>query len=240
MSEKKTQKYLVYALSEIFLVVLGILIALSINNWNDERKERDKLAGYLATIQMNIKSDTVRIKKMQSRYEFLHKSANEHMQMIFFDSLNEETIMRSLNILAEQYLIIDQSGFESLKSSGLIEKLQGTQLEDALFNYYNSYQAAYQQEVSLNQFIERLEARLYELSSSEVIDVLRWVYSDQYNAVGSFTQPRRKVLESLARNSHIVGIVSRMADEDSPRYINMLNNSVAVLKLIDKELKHLE
>ena len=37
--ENKFGKYLTYAIGEIFLVVIGILIALSINNWNDNRKE---------------------------------------------------------------------------------------------------------------------------------------------------------------------------------------------------------
>ena len=43
MSEHKTGKYLKYAIGEIVLVVIGILIALSINNWNESRKlENDK------------------------------------------------------------------------------------------------------------------------------------------------------------------------------------------------------
>jgi hypothetical protein len=40
MSEKKTSKYLKYAIGEILLVVIGILIALQINNWNEDRKLR--------------------------------------------------------------------------------------------------------------------------------------------------------------------------------------------------------
>ena len=36
--ENKTRKYLKYAIGEIVLVVIGILIALSINNWNEDRK----------------------------------------------------------------------------------------------------------------------------------------------------------------------------------------------------------
>ena len=38
MGKNKTGKYLKYAIGEIILVVIGILIALSINNWNEERK----------------------------------------------------------------------------------------------------------------------------------------------------------------------------------------------------------
>lgn len=39
LSEGKTGKYLKYAIGEIILVVIGILIALQINNWNEERKQ---------------------------------------------------------------------------------------------------------------------------------------------------------------------------------------------------------
>ncbi|WP_299159249.1 DUF6090 family protein [uncultured Eudoraea sp.] len=38
----KTEKYLSYAIGEILLVVIGILIVLSINDWNEERKEKSE------------------------------------------------------------------------------------------------------------------------------------------------------------------------------------------------------
>ena len=38
--ENKTTKYLLYALGEIILIVIGILVALQINNWNEANKER--------------------------------------------------------------------------------------------------------------------------------------------------------------------------------------------------------
>ncbi|WP_273567484.1 DUF6090 family protein [Maribacter halichondriae] len=43
LSEGKTGKYLKYAIGEILLVIIGILIALQINNWNDIRIERKEL-----------------------------------------------------------------------------------------------------------------------------------------------------------------------------------------------------
>ena len=39
MEQNKTGKYFKYAIGEIALVVIGILIALQINNWNEARKE---------------------------------------------------------------------------------------------------------------------------------------------------------------------------------------------------------
>jgi hypothetical protein len=40
VSERKKRRYLNYAIGELILVVLGILIALQINNWNEERNEQ--------------------------------------------------------------------------------------------------------------------------------------------------------------------------------------------------------
>ena len=41
LQENKISKYLLYALGEILLVVIGILIAMQINNWKEERKARN-------------------------------------------------------------------------------------------------------------------------------------------------------------------------------------------------------
>lgn len=50
IKESKFSKYLLYAIGEIVLVVIGILIALQINNNNDLRKEREKELRYLENI----------------------------------------------------------------------------------------------------------------------------------------------------------------------------------------------
>ncbi len=63
LSENKIAKYLLYAIGEILLVVIGILIALQINNSNDLRKERQRELQYL----QNIKSDLIiNIAEMES------------------------------------------------------------------------------------------------------------------------------------------------------------------------------
>ena len=50
----KTAKYFKYAIGEIVLVVIGILIALSINNWNEDRKSRKQEVKYLKNLQTDI------------------------------------------------------------------------------------------------------------------------------------------------------------------------------------------
>ncbi len=58
--ENKTGKYFKYAIGEIILVVIGILIALGINNWNEHRKELEKEQNIINNLQeeftQNLKS----------------------------------------------------------------------------------------------------------------------------------------------------------------------------------------
>ncbi len=61
LSENKFSKYLTYAIGEILLVVIGILIALQINNWNESRKEYLKLKVYLENMKNDLTNDIARM-----------------------------------------------------------------------------------------------------------------------------------------------------------------------------------
>ena len=54
LAEGRLSRYLFYAIGEIVLVVIGILIALQINNWNDARKDRARELGYLRNIREDV------------------------------------------------------------------------------------------------------------------------------------------------------------------------------------------
>jgi hypothetical protein len=58
LKENKVTRYLLYAIGEIVLVVIGILIALQVNNWNEERKQRAEEIEVLKSVKKGL-SDTV-------------------------------------------------------------------------------------------------------------------------------------------------------------------------------------
>ncbi len=63
----KTSKYIKYAIGEIILVVIGILIALSINNWNENQKQKKQLDAIYTTVEQNLKTDLKQaIRKIQT------------------------------------------------------------------------------------------------------------------------------------------------------------------------------
>lgn len=58
----KVPSYLAYAVGEIFLVVIGILIALQINNWNEERKQNHSIRLTIQSLIEDFKQDTIQLK----------------------------------------------------------------------------------------------------------------------------------------------------------------------------------
>ena len=63
LAEGKTGKYLKYAIGEIILVVIGILIALQINNWNENRKLRNQEKELLTQLQSEYQSNLDQLDK---------------------------------------------------------------------------------------------------------------------------------------------------------------------------------
>ncbi len=61
MGKNKTGKYLKYAVGEIVLVMIGILLALQINNWNNDRIERKLESNILNEILVNLEKDVINL-----------------------------------------------------------------------------------------------------------------------------------------------------------------------------------
>lgn len=61
LQQNKVGSYLKYAIGEIVLVVIGILIALQINNWNESRKTEAKIRNLLVVLRSDLVQDTLLI-----------------------------------------------------------------------------------------------------------------------------------------------------------------------------------
>ena len=79
LSEGKTGKYFKYAIGEIVLVVFGILIALSINNWNEQQKQNSQERQLLSGLKIEFTINLNRLDKVIHFRENSIKSANKLM-----------------------------------------------------------------------------------------------------------------------------------------------------------------
>ena len=64
-----SQKYLLYAIGEIVLVVIGILIALQINNWNESRKNHDRNKNNIKGLMVDLRNDSIQLSTSLIRIE---------------------------------------------------------------------------------------------------------------------------------------------------------------------------
>lgn len=73
LSENRFSKYLIYAIGEIILVVIGILIALSINNWNQKQQQKKVLNNIYVTIKADLQQDIENIDRIVNSSQAIEK-----------------------------------------------------------------------------------------------------------------------------------------------------------------------
>ena len=76
LMENKTSKYFKYAIGEIVLVVIGILIALSINNWNENRKKEIKEIQYLVSFKNDLFANITELERVIQKSEITSNKAD--------------------------------------------------------------------------------------------------------------------------------------------------------------------
>jgi len=82
LSENKFSKYLIYAIGEIILVVIGILIAISINNWNQNRIDEITLGSYLKRISEEIHNDIESYESLQKEFSEKEERSNRLIKVL--------------------------------------------------------------------------------------------------------------------------------------------------------------
>ena len=83
MEKNKTGKYLKYAVGEIILVVIGILIALQINNWNENRKSKIMSNELYTNLLTSLEQDSIEV---QRTIDLLTKSLETQKKLILSKS----------------------------------------------------------------------------------------------------------------------------------------------------------
>jgi hypothetical protein len=120
LSENKFSKYLIYAIGEIILVVIGILIALQVNNLNNDKLERNREAKYLKNIILDLEKDIVSLDYLiQFRKNRIKgdKEIIEHINGKPIENLIE--LSKSIvNSMMEERFSPNNSTFTELANSG--------------------------------------------------------------------------------------------------------------------------
>ncbi len=131
LSEQKTGQYLKYAIGEIVLVVIGILIALQINNWNENRKDATKEQELLLQLQSEFQSNLEQLdQKITLRNDMIKASFKLLDYVDHPAKRNNDSILKNLGytVLSPTFDPI----VNDINSSGRIQLIRSTELKEKL------------------------------------------------------------------------------------------------------------
>lgn len=141
LSEGKTGKYLKYAIGEIILVVVGILIALQINNNNEANKTRKSELTYLAGIKSDLGLNAEVFEKSIDQKKSAIESANiiigffEGDSIPNFDYFN----LHNLNVQIGNPLTYNNNTYQELINSGNLAIISNESIKNSLLNMESIY-----------------------------------------------------------------------------------------------------
>ncbi|MGB5782703.1 MAG: DUF6090 family protein, partial [Eudoraea sp.] len=220
-SENRFTKYLFYAIGEIILVVIGILIALQINNWNNRRVEKEEEKKSYRNIKRQIEDDRKEltdVKAFNNYFSDTYKHANEIIRA------KDYTKSDSLALIAmglSQYSDFNSSGniYETLVNSGNLELLKNDEITSLIQQLETTY-----------IFANKLETVHWEIIINELSPTLKGVINfDAFKAV----KPEK--LFEVEMQNFIVESIYLTSAKDSV-YSRAIREIDTIVSLIDTEL----
>jgi len=131
--DNKPLKYLRYAIGEIILVVIGILIALQINNWNEQRKNQDDVNLSLFQILNDLKQEELLLQE----HNLLSKKTIDYLGNISKGNYNAVRLDSLLIYLDKYfYFLKNNKAYSGLKETGKFSNINNPILKAEITSYY--------------------------------------------------------------------------------------------------------
>ena len=142
ITENKFSKYLLYAIGEIVLVVIGILIALGVNNWNQEKKEHRLGDDLLVRMHRDLVKDTINFNSVIKRNNELRENLKELLEDLYdgVDNMNEvQNMSKTWDQMLDQAFSPNDNTYRSMLSSGTIGLIRNAELKEEILDLYGEY-----------------------------------------------------------------------------------------------------
>jgi hypothetical protein len=243
LNENKTRRYLKYAFGEIILVVIGILIALQINNWNEHRKAQNEEQKILTALQSDFKVSKDRLtetmKSQQIVLDFssilinIHESQDEK-EFEYFDT-HLDSLSNLIGYGASWYRAEPITGaYNALISAGKVDLIQNEDLRHLLAQFSADLESGFEDQESAMDLLTILTNQTSYFSLKIESNYFRKRFNLNPRVQDSLLISKKFFsLDSYFGNLYIKKTIeyNRMIRQQS-----MLNQIKAILQLIDTEL----
>lgn len=163
LGQNKLSKYLFYAFGEIILVVLGILIALGVNNWNEDKKEIRLGKDLLARIHQDLVKDTTDFRRDINRNNELREDLKALLVNLYdgIDSVEQvQQMSNTWDQMLDQAFSPNDNTYRSMLSSGTMGSIGNPELEDQILDLYSDYEQTGALLVSISEWMISIAAEM--------------------------------------------------------------------------------
>jgi hypothetical protein len=171
--QNKFSRYLLYAIGEILLVVIGILIALQVNTWSNEKQDREKELYYLNSVKKSIELSQNELKRVIDDAALISSSADTLFSLLAhqrYEKLNGE-YLDSLLLTASDYSLIslNDGGVQEILNTGALDIIRDEEIRVSLASWDERIHKIRKHEED-SEFI----SRNYNAYLDDFIDVSLW------------------------------------------------------------------
>ena len=135
--QNRFRKYILYAIGEIVLVMIGILLALQVNNWNQSRQDKKFETTMLHEIKGSLESDLFSERVLKNFINTKQKGIQELLKMTTSNQIYPDSMLLKVYNDMTFHLSIsyNKGGYEAIKSVG-IDKISNDSLRKMLIETY--------------------------------------------------------------------------------------------------------
>ncbi|TPV32810.1 hypothetical protein FJ651_10875 [Paucihalobacter ruber] len=176
--ENNTSKYFKYAVGEIMLVVIGILIALQINNWNEHTKSVKIEKTYYCKIAEDLQVDIMNIDSSMVSLDRRLESTERLLKNLLKIQNDKEIILKDFISTFRYYKFIPtKAAIVDITSSGKLDKLRNQMLKNRILGHYT------EQDNALNIIDVNYNALIAKLFSIEKLADFGFQEVPQYRKI---------------------------------------------------------
>ncbi len=238
LSENKFSKYLLYAIGEIVLVVIGILIALWINNTYEDYKNKQLSIIYLEDFKRDLVVDSTLLAERIKLNKTIIQSIDSIEFMLntkakFTNNDLKRFFNHNLSIMYESYFIPEKSTIRQFEASGNTNIISSKTIKDKLFEYHaandrNDKNMETSIQLYQHNFITRDFVNM--VMTKEVID--------QYNGIeSSMNQESINTIKANKNYQSSLYLKRGVTENQIVKYNELKTKVIKLLELIETELK---
>jgi predicted transcriptional regulator len=244
LMENKTGKYFKYAIGEIILVVIGILIALQINNWNENRKTSNTQEKYLLLLKKEAQNNLKALNKSQDYLIRLEKGQEKLLNLLSGD-LDTITDNYIAEVLVDNYFFKSRFNYQNnvlseLKTTGELKNISNDSIRSQLMNQEGIVEKVKGQENGVYNLLDK-GTDLIERYGSQRRITEAYVKRMDYKFIKSKRVLSNIVLFKMPEFENVslsfMGTTINLSENHFP---NLEEHFKTLIKLIDKELNQLK